>query len=226
MLRAVRAAHIDSWTGEPNLWFMDYRNADGSIAQMCGNGLRLFIAYMVANGMDDGDPRVSVATRAGLRTGVVQPDSQVCVSMGSVRIDDDLTWIDLHGQRYTTVYKVDVGNPHAVVVCENPEDVDALDLTQAPVFDQQRFPEGTNIEFIAPSCDGLRMRVFERGVGETLSCGTGVVASAHVYAAHLSGSKPVHVEVPGGSLTVDIADGESYLTGPAQIVARGTCTII
>jgi diaminopimelate epimerase len=104
------------------------------------------------------------------------------------------------------------------------EQLAALDLTVAPAFDADLFPSGVNVEFVVPmSAERVRMRVYERGVGETRSCGTGTVAVA---AAHLaavgSTDRPVTVEVPGGSVVVSFSKTGAHLTGPAVVVASGS----
>ncbi len=123
-----------------------------------------------------------------------------------------------------TGLRVDVGNPHLVCFVEQDADLAALDLTCAPEFDASVFPDGVNIEFVvAQAADRVRMRVYERGVGETRSCGTGTVAvAAAVRAAGGGRAGSVTVEVPGGVVQVDLSDGGATLTGPAVIVASGT----
>ncbi|MGH3861181.1 diaminopimelate epimerase [Actinokineospora sp.] len=202
-----------------DVWFMDYRNADGSIAEMCGNGVRVFARYLHDTGLVDG-PEFPVGSRAGLRPVVVHPDGTVTVDMGPVRG---------LGRSVATVAGVpfdgigiDVGNPHLACVLDGV-DLDGLDLGVEPGFDAGLFPRGVNIEFIVPIApDAIRIRVHERGVGETRSCGTGTVAAA---AAALSaqgeptGARTVHV--PGGAVVVTIGDGVSTLSGPAAFVASG-----
>lgn len=224
LLRAVRAGLIEGWTGDPGLWFMDYRNADGSIAEMCGNGLRVFVRYLDEQGLIAAGTPVQIATRAGLRTGQVLPDGTVRVSMGRVSLAPQPTWIR-HGGRTFEATTVDVGNPHAVVWLPSLEELSALDLSHAPEFDPLVYPAGVNVEFAVADDDRVHMRVHERGVGETMSCGTGVVATA---AAH-SVRSPEHpttvvVQVPGGVLTVDLAD-EAHLTGPGVVVAHGAVQV-
>ncbi|MFI9386920.1 diaminopimelate epimerase [Kutzneria sp. NPDC052558] len=199
-------------------WFMDYRNADGSIAEMCGNGVRVFAAYLVDAGLAAPGEFV-VGTRAGDRPVVVHPDGSVTVQMGPARVTGRST-ATLGGVAFPGV-AVDVGNPHLVCVTEIP--VASLDLAVAPGRDQSFFPNGVNVEFVnrvAP--DALAMRVHERGVGETRSCGTGTVATvaAHLHlAGHSTGQATV--SIPGGLVTVTIGEDESTLTGPAVLVARG-----
>ncbi|SDZ07946.1 diaminopimelate epimerase [Amycolatopsis xylanica] len=215
VLRVVRSKALGvSSEGE---WFMDYRNADGSIAEMCGNGVRVFARYLVDEGLVTGD--FIVGTRAGDRPVQVHPDRSVTVQMGPATIiGASVTMVA--GRPFSGV-AVNVGNPHLVSVVD--DDVDTLDLRDQPDFDQDFFPDGVNLEFINPlGGDVLKMRVHERGVGETRACGTGTVAAV---AAHLhnagTDTGAATVEIPGGVVQVTISKGASTLTGPAEIVARG-----
>ncbi|WP_232548286.1 diaminopimelate epimerase [Propioniciclava soli] len=228
VLRAVRARHVPEWSGDPDLWFMDYRNADGSIAEMCGNGVRVFARHLVAEGLvPAGTTTVGIGTRAGLREAEVLPDGRIRVAMGRPRLAAAEVEVSLAAgvpeQRWRA-RAVDVGNPHAVVWLEG-DDLDGLDLTRPPVWTpREAFPDGVNIEFVAPVGDHhVRMRVFERGVGETASCGTGTVAVAAALAdrGENQSESTWRVDVPGGSVEVTLRDGDAWLTGPAEIVARG-----
>lgn len=223
LLRAVRARHIAGWTGDPEVWFMDYRNADASLAEMCGNGLRVFLVYLREEGLVPPDARVvSVGTRAGMRSGEFLPDGRVRVWLGEPRVSDAAACVTLAGRDWP-VTSVDVGNPHAVARVASAQELDALDLSVAPVPAPGEFPHGVNVEFVTDVAPRhVRMRVVERGVGETLSCGTGTVAAASDAArrsGHAEGTWTV--DVPGGSVEVDLADGQAWLTGPAEVVARG-----
>ena len=220
VLRAVRARHISGWQGDPDLWFMDYRNADGSLAEMCGNGLRVFLRYLVAEGLAE-PGELSVGTRAGQRSGRFLPDGRLSVTMGPVRVADDRVGVSVGTQRWSGV-PVDVGNPHVVSVLQPADDLAGLDLSRAPQLDPvDRFPEGVNAEFVTLTAPGvLTMRVHERGSGETWSCGTGVVAAAAATGGAEEG-EPITVIVPGGTLEVSFAAGEATLTGPAVLVATG-----
>jgi diaminopimelate epimerase len=220
ILRAVRCARMPGWEAEDERWFMDYRNADGSIAEMCGNGLRVFLRYLDEEGLVLGN-EVTVATRAGLRTGRYLPDGRVAVTMGPARLGDEVV-VGLGGSRWPAT-AVDVGNPHAVCVVDAAA-LDELDLAhQAPAWEPaDAFPNGVNVEFVVRTAPGrIRLRVHERGVGETESCGTGVVAAA----AAMRDLDTYTVDVPGGTLEVDLGGEEAVLVGPAVIVARGTCTL-
>ncbi|UVS77912.1 diaminopimelate epimerase [Actinokineospora sp. UTMC 2448] len=220
VLRVVRTKAVpDAPEGiDGDVWFMDYRNADGSIAEMCGNGVRVFARHLAEHDLVDG-PEFPVGTRAGLRTATVHPDGGVTVDMGPVRIMGTST-ATVDGRTMTGI-GVDVGNPHLACVTD---DLDGLDLTTQPGFDSAVFPNGVNIEFIVPAGDAeIRMRVHERGVGETRSCGTGTVAAAAAAlraAGRSDGEVTVHI--PGGTVRVAIADGTATLTGPAEFVAEGT----
>ncbi|MEA4943696.1 MAG: diaminopimelate epimerase [Propionicimonas sp.] len=213
VLRAVRDAD--------GQWFMDYRNADGSLAEMCGNGLRVFLRYLASEGLVH-DERVTVGTRAGERTGTFLPDGRIAVTMGAVRIDPDRPEVTI-GDRCWPGIPADVGNPHVVSVVADQAELDALDLCAAPGVPDGRFPHGVNVEFVALLEPGhVRMRVHERGSGETWACGTGVVAVAVSVGGAVPGGDPVRVTTPGGDLAVHVQpDGEAVLTGPAVLVARG-----
>jgi diaminopimelate epimerase len=198
-------------------WFMDYRNADGSIAEMCGNGTRVFARYLVDAGLAGGE--FGVATRGGLRKVRMEPNGDVTVDMGRPAVyGRSVTTVA--GQEYEGVH-VDMGNPH--LACPIGDPVVQLDLTHQPGFDPAVFPSGVNIElFNAVGPSRAVMRVFERGSGETRACGTGAVATA-VAAAGLSGETTGvwTIEVLGGTLTVTLDDETSYLSGPAVIIASG-----
>jgi diaminopimelate epimerase len=207
-------------TGSASRWFMDYRNGDGSIAEMCGNGVRVFARYLVTAGLADGS--FAVGTRAGDREVTVHPDGTVTVRMGPARVTGRST-ATLAGRVLPGV-AVDVGNPHLVCAFDQSMvDIAALDLAEAPGHDTAVFPNGVNVEFVNPLAPGtLRMRVHERGVGETRSCGTGtiaVVAAVLHDAGERAGQRTV--VVPGGRLTVTVDEHDSTLTGPAVLVATG-----
>jgi diaminopimelate epimerase len=199
-------------------WFMDYRNADGSIAEMCGNGLRVFARYLVDAGHQPQGEFV-VGTRAGDRTVTTHPDGSVTNDMGPARVTGtSIAAVDGAG---IGGFAVDVGNPHLACVTDTP--VEGFDLTVPPGFDPVMFPHGVNVELINVIGEGaLRMRVYERGVGETRSCGTGTVASV---ASWLAGqgrtTGAATVDVLGGQVSVTIEPTTSTLTGPAVLVARG-----
>lgn len=213
-------------------WFMDYRNADGSIAEMCGNGVRVFAHYLVASGMESRTEFV-VGSRAGARPVVVHAagpvEGEVTVDMGVVRELGPST-ATLGGWALAGI-GIDVGNPHLACVDDTltAEALAKLDLTAAPGFDPDLFPHGVNVEILTPLDAGnaVDMRVYERGVGETRSCGTGTVAAAAAALtaagiAPSTGSGEVTVRVPGGQVLVGIAAGRASLRGPSVLVAGGT----
>jgi diaminopimelate epimerase len=206
-------------------WYMDYRNADGSTAQMCGNGVRVFAHYLRASGLESRDEFV-VGSLAGPRPVTlhrVDPIyADVTVDMGKAdRLGSGEAVIG--GRRFTGI-AIDVGNPHLACVDARLtiEELAALDVGAPVHFDRAQFPEGVNIEVLTAPADGVvRMRVHERGVGETRSCGTGTVAAA-VAALASAGADTgmLTVRVPGGDVTVTVTDATSYLRGP---VVRGAC---
>nr|WP_294696677.1 diaminopimelate epimerase [uncultured Friedmanniella sp.] len=222
LLRAVRARHVADWDGDEDVWFMDYRNADGSVAQMCGNGLRVFTRFLLDNSLATG-PTVRVGTRAGLLEATVLPDTRIRVSMGPVRVlPDQVTVRTADGMAHAAL-PADVGNPHAVAFVD---DLTALDLHTAPDAPAETFPEGVNVEFVRElGPRHIAMRVHERGVGETRSCGTGTVAAAAATRAHAGDTSPLpvtyRVDVPGGEVEVELTADQAYLTGPAVLVAHG-----
>lgn len=219
LLRIVRARHIEGWDGDPRLWFMDYRNADGSIAEMCGNGLRVYARHLINEQLVPVGP-FDVATRAGIRHVELDPSGEIATSMGTVGFGGTVT-LTHAAQRYRA-YVVDVGNPHAVTWIPQ-RSLEELDLSIAPGWEPAEvFPHGVNIEFAAEISPGqLQMRVFERGAGETLSCGTGVVATAALYREQNDFNGPITVQVPGGELVVTMRDDQAWLLGPAVVTMRG-----
>jgi diaminopimelate epimerase len=211
-------------SGGAAAFVMDYRNADGSLAEMCGNGARVFARFLVDAGWSAAG-RIAFETRGGLRVAQVPPIGDVTIGMGPARIGDAGT-ARLDGVDFPGV-AVDVGNPHLVCLTRVP--LESLDLSRPPLFDHTAFTDGVNIEFAVPvgadaqGIDRVAMRVYERGVGETRSCGTGTVAVA---AAHLAATGraagTVRVSVPGGDVTVTVTTDDATLTGPAVLLAAGT----
>jgi diaminopimelate epimerase len=203
-------------------FFMDYRNADGSVAEMCGNGIRVFLRYLIAASLVEQD--AAVATRGGIRRAQARGDGDVTVEMGPPRVLADrpvVTAAPLEPRR--ALAAVRMPNPHVVVTTDAAE-LAELDLTRAPAVDPA-MPDGQNVEFIALAGPRqLRMRVHERGVGETRSCGTGICAAV-VAAATADGcgadGTPWQVDVPGGRCQVRWhPHGPIELIGPAVIVAE------
>jgi diaminopimelate epimerase len=217
VLRVVPSKAVED--ADDGLWFMDYRNADGSIAEMCGNGVRLFARYLTDTGLVQ-EPEFAIGTRAGTR-GVTIAGGDVTVEMGPARV----TGTSLATVAGGTVagVAVNVGNPHLVCEVEDAEKLASLDLTVPPAYDPAVFPDGVNVEFVVVEApDRLRMRVHERGVGETRSCGTGTVAAV---TGILFGRGEKHgaatVDIPGGRVRVTVEPDGSTLSGPAVFVARG-----
>lgn len=205
-------------------WYMDYRNADGSIAQMCGNGVRVFAHYLRASGLESADEFV-VGSLAGPRPVVLHSvdatSADVTVEMGKVnRFGTGTAKV---GGRSLSGVAVDVGNPHLACVGLTAGELAALDVGAPVSFDEQLFPEGVNVEVLTVPADGaVSMRVHERGVGETRSCGTGTVAATLAALAHQgTDTGTLRVRIPGGEVTVTITESTSYLRGPSVLVARG-----
>ncbi|MEV4774551.1 diaminopimelate epimerase [Microbacterium sp. LWH12-1.2] len=245
VLRVVRSSAIDvgaaALAEEPDAeWFMDYRNADGSIAEMCGNGIRVFAHYLVRSGLASIEPgsTLPIGTRAGVRD-VTRGETGYQVDLGRWRLSGDDPLVNVEGLAVTRPgLGIDVGNPHVVVAIASDQELATLELHRAPVLEPAP-PAGANVEFVVPGeplvRDGIghvRMRVFERGVGETQSCGTGVAATALAvrYWAGEQAPDSWRVEVPGGTLGVRMfaaEDGEHVaLSGPAQLVFRGEIDLI
>jgi len=223
VLRVVRSAAARSDAeGQAADWFMDYRNADGSVAEMCGNGIRVFAKYLLAEGLVGG-PDIAIATRAGMRTVRAEADGQFTVDMGPATVLGDGA-VQAGGQRLDGL-AITVGNPHVACVVDEP--VAAVDLSEPLVLQPAELSSGANVEVIrAIGPREIEMRVHERGSGLTLSCGTGAVAAA-VAAASKAGEWPTEpsaqwtVHVPGGQLSVVPSPTACLLTGPADIVAVG-----
>jgi diaminopimelate epimerase len=219
VLRVVRSAAAGE--GQPAEWFMDYRNADGSMAEMCGNGVRVFARYLIEEGLAQG-PEIAVGTRAGTRTIRVEPDGQLTVDMGSAVVLGDGS-ADASG-RLLSGLAISVGNPHLACMVDEP--VSAVDLSAPRLLGPDGLAGGANIEIVRLVGEHeIEMRVHERGSGLTLSCGTGAVAAA-VVAAATARQWPFPrarwiVHVPGGTLAVTPGVTASLLTGPAEIIARG-----
>jgi diaminopimelate epimerase len=190
---------------------MEYWNADGSAAEMCGNGLRCVARYVYDRGWV-ADRDFTVQTPIGVRGARVLEDT-VEVELGRVLLGETRT---IEG---TTFKLVDVGNPHAVVFVDDPAQVDVLGVGKSL---QSGFDTGTNVEFARVTDGGITMRVWERGVGETLACGTGMAAVVAAAQADGLGSGPIEVDVPGGRATLDMRDGVAWIRGPAEYSFRGS----
>ena len=206
-------------TKQNNQWFMDYRNADGSIAEMCGNGIRVMARYLQERGHQPSGI-YSIDTRAGRKFLAVPDTGDISVNMGQVsQVPGEISVLE-NGNTYRG-FNVDMGNPHAVVFVDDLSTVG--DLKVAPsVTPEDAYPDGVNIEFVQfAESNKLNMRVFERGVGETQSCGTGTCAVALAATIESKKSLPIKwiINPPGGQLIVEI-DGHSNATliGPAVLV--------
>ena len=240
VLRAVRSKNLPEGAAalaedDAAEWFMDYRNADGSTAEMCGNGIRVFTRFLLDNGLADLKPgeTLPIGTRSGVRD----------VQRNATGFQADLGRWSLDGGEPLVRAKelavarpglgINVGNPHVVVALASDEELDAADLSYIPVIEPLP-ADGANVEFVVAADplvrDGvghIRMRVHERGSGETLSCGTGAVAAA-LATRHWAGNGAPHqwrVDVPGGTVGVRMfptEDGEHVsLSGPAELVYVG-----
>jgi diaminopimelate epimerase len=220
-------------------WFMDYHNADGSVAEMCGNGIRVFARYLLDNGLTelvDGDT-LAIGTRSGVRD-VQRNLSGFQADLGRWNLDGTEPLVRARNLPVARPgLGINVGNPHVVVALASEDELDSADLGYIPQLDPEA-PDGANIEFVVPLeplvKDGIgriRMRVHERGSGETLSCGTGAVAAA-LATRHWAGPGAPNqwtVQVPGGTVGVRMfpaEDGEHVsLSGPAELVFEGDLSV-
>ena len=244
VIRAVKSARLGAGAAalaeDPAAeWFMDYHNADGSPAEMCGNGIRVFGSFLVENDLielAEGES-IAVGTRGGVRD-LTRTSDGFEVDLGPfVILDAEATVSATHLDVARPGLPVGVGNPHVVVALADDDELDAIDLGEAPVV-MPTPPEGANVEFVVPAdplvIDGIgriRMRVHERGSGETLSCGTGAAAAALAIRHWAGANSPDvwRVEVPGGVVGVRVfatSDGDHVaLSGPAELVFEGELTI-
>lgn len=244
----IRAAHTASSPEVSHLlevepearWFMDYRNADGSVSEMCGNGIRVFVDYLLAEGLVTLEPggTLPIATRAGVVDVTKSPSGHYQADMGRwslAGVDPIVKARGLEVPRPSLA--ITCPNPNVVVALASMQELEELDLSSRPTLDPEP-AQGANIEFVVPAdplmVDGIghiRMRVFERGVGETQSCGTGAIAAA-LATRHWAGDQAPHhwkVEVPGGVVGVRMfptEEGEHVsLSGPAELVFTTQVTI-
>ncbi|GAQ57473.1 diaminopimelate epimerase [Streptomyces acidiscabies] len=209
-------------------WFMDYRNGDGSVAEMCGNGVRVFARYLQHAGhVEEGD--LAIATRGGVKSVHIDKVGDVTVGMGRARLPEGDVEVSVGGRSWPA-RNVNMGNPHAVAFVDDLAHAGDL-FTAPPVSPASAYPQGVNVEFVVDRGPRhVALRVHERGSGETRSCGTGACAVA-VATARRDGADPAvtgtpvtyTVDVPGGRLVItEQPDGEIEMTGPAVILAEGT----
>ena len=240
LIRVIKSANLEagaaSLAEEPRAeWFMDYYNADGSTAEMCGNGVRVFARYLTEKGLvslEDGQT-LAVGTRSGVKD-LTRNRAGFAVDLGRWRLTESDVLVsakNLHTSRPSQ--GINVGNPHLVVALASLDELAALDLSVQPEFHPAQ-PAGANVEFVVPAdpmihegVGSINMRVHERGSGETLSCGTGIVAAA-LATRHWAGQGAPNtwqVTVPGGTLGVRMfatEDGEHVgLSGAAELVFDG-----
>jgi diaminopimelate epimerase len=242
LIRAVRssASPDAAAVADRAEWFMDYRNSDGSIAEMCGNGIRVFAEFLLRRGLlpaEAGDGRwFDVATRAGVKRLRREADGQWTADMGAWRLTGGAEALDAGSDALVQVagldgvarpaLSVDLGNPHTVVALPDAGELHAADLTRAPEVHPVP-PRGTNVELVVPllafditgddvpDIGEVAMRVHERGSGETRSCGTGACAAALATRAWAGRGAPDvwRVDVPGGRLVVTVGAGSTLSEG-------------
>ena len=241
LIRAVPSAKLPEGASilaeEPAAeWFMDYVNADGSVSEMCGNGVRVFARFLIEHGLVSVAPgeTLCVGTRAGVKV-LTQSATGFQVDLGRWRLESAAHTVHAAGISVARPSQgISTGNPHLVVALASLDELAAIDLSAPPSIEPE-LPEGANVEFVVPGdplvVDGvgqIRMRVHERGSGETLSCGTGAVAAALATRHWAGAGAPNHwrVELPGGVLGVRMfptEEGEHVsLSGPAELAFRGT----
>lgn len=251
LIRAVPTSKVAGYEqlAEENpgaYWFMDYRNNDGSIAEMCGNGVRAFAHFLIAEGLVDLQvgQSIQIGSRAGIKT-ITRIVDGYAVNLGpwgliheeQAKAQSVDSMVKPRGwEQALPALSITMGNPHTVVALPDVAMLEGLDLFEAPEVAPTP-PHGTNVEFVVPSEplieeDGVaqvRMRVHERGVGETLSCGTGACAAAAAVRYWASGTALINqwaVAVPGGVVGVEFRENSSggedtILSGPAELVGRG-----
>lgn len=240
VIRVVKSAALDAGATclaeEPTaIWFMDYYNADGSIAEMCGNGTRVFARYLTERGLvelSDGET-LSIGTRAGVKD-LQRNLAGFAVDMGRWKLEPGEQLVKASQLSVARPgLGINVGNPHVVVALADLDELSNLDLTKPPTIEPAP-AQGANVEFVVPAepmvkegVGTINMRVFERGSGETLSCGTGIVAAA-LATRHWAGDgapQVWQVRVPGGTLGVRMfatEEGEHVgLSGAAVLVYDG-----
>ena len=241
VIRAVRSGHLDAGAGyDASTWFMDYWNSDGTFSEMCGNGARVFAMFLEREAGVDVRGGITIGTRGGARTVTSLGEGRYAVGMGRWVLGKARDGFDsqVRARGLTPprpALSVDVGNPHHVVALASRDELEALDLTSAPHV-TPRAEHGSNVEF-AVALGGemvgdephgrVRMRVHERGSGETKSCGTGACAVALAVRSWAGEGAPNvwDIEVPGGMVTVRIQEDRTVLEGPAVLVADGVVEV-
>ena len=236
VVRPTKGSEVESLLSEePEAkWFMDYRNRDGSKAEMCGNGIRVFARFLLEHSLADipQGSTLPVATRAGIKD-LTQTATGFAVDLGPWKLSEEEVLVRAQGLQVARPgLHVNLGNPHVVVALADLDELENLDLHRAPSLDPIS-DSGANVEFVVPGdplveegVASLNMRVHERGVGETLSCGTGVAASA-IAIRHWAGGTQNNwrVNVPGGELAVKMfatEDGEHVaISGNAVLSFTG-----
>ncbi|HSP51644.1 MAG TPA: diaminopimelate epimerase [Cryobacterium sp.] len=240
IIRAVRSTNLAAGAAalaedDGAEWFMDYWNADGTVSEMCGNGIRVYTRFLVEQGLatlDRGDT-LCIGTRGGVRD-VQRGAAGYQVDLGRWRLDGGEPLVRAKSLPVARPgLGINVGNPHVVVALADEDELAGVDLTYVPQLDPDP-AAGANVEFVLPGdplvvngVGRIRMRVHERGSGETLSCGTGAAAAA-LATRHWAGAGAPNqwqVEVTGGTLGVRMfptEDGEHVsLSGPAELVFDG-----
>ena len=238
-IRVVKSSQIpegkDILASEPAaVWFMDYYNADGSPAEMCGNGVRVFARYLLEKGLTtiEGGSTLAVGTRAGVKD-LTQGSNGFAVDLGRWKLTSEFT-VEAKGIEVARPGQgIDIGNPHVVVALSSEAELKELKLFEAPSVEPVP-TNGANVEFVVPNDpmvkDGVgyfSFRVHERGVGETLSCGTGIAAAALAtrYWAGPSAPNQWQVQALGGLVAVRMfatEDGEHVsISGPAELTFDG-----
>ena len=196
---------------------MVYLNSDGSSSEMCGNGIRCLARYAKDRGLIEGDA-LTVETGAGVKKVVLLGGGSSRVDMGAPGFDPE---VELHGFRFL---RVSMGNPHAAALLGSEKEVGALDLREiGPLVENDPlFPDRTNVEFVYVREDHeVRMRIWERGAGETLASGSGSCAAAVAAVRRGLARSPVRVRMDGGVVEVEWNGGPVYMTGPAEYVCEG-----
>jgi diaminopimelate epimerase len=244
ILRVVRSRSLEAGAAalaedEAAEWFMDYYNADGSLSEMCGNGIRVYTRYLLDNGLATLAPgeTLVIGTRGGVRD-VQLNKLGFQVDLGRWRLDGGEPLVRAKNLQVARPgLGINIGNPHVVVALADDDELDEADLSFIPHLEPAPV-DGANVEFVVPGeplvRDGvghIRMRVHERGSGETLSCGTGAAAAALAtrYWAGEGAPNNWSVAVPGGVVGVRMfptEDGEHVaLSGPAELVYEGDLAI-